>query len=129
MYSNNDNSKNISSTNKDFVSSDFSLTSHSNLKCNKINLSLILNIAQNIIEKFILPNSEFEISIDNKISKKMITTFNKYEKMESDNNLYIEDFENSDLITIFDDAYEEVLTNLYLNTYLKYIKLELKEKN
>ncbi|OUM69608.1 hypothetical protein PIROE2DRAFT_2476 [Piromyces sp. E2] len=126
-YSNNDNSNNISSTNNNSNFIDYSSSSQYNSKYNKINLSSILKMAQNIIEKFILPNSEYEISVDNKISKKVITTFNKYKEMDSNNSLFIEDFENSDLTSIFDDAYEEVLTNLYLNTYLKYIKKGLKD--
>lgn len=84
-------------------------------------------MAQDMIEKFILPNSEYEVNIDNKISKIIINTFNNYEKMYNENNLYIDDIKISEFINIFDDAYEEVLTNLYLNSYIKYIKQSLLE--
>ena len=88
---------------------------------------LLLKKAQDIIDKFILPNSEYEINIDTKISKKIINTLNNYEKKGIENSLYIEDFENSEFVNIFDEAYEEVLINLYLNSYLKYIKRGLRD--
>jgi len=85
-------------------------------------------MAQDIIDKFILPNSEYELSIDNNISNRILEIFEEYKTLEEEHFLYIDEFENSDFINIFDDAYEEVLTNLYLNTYLKYIKQVLKYK-
>jgi len=85
-------------------------------------------MAQDIIDKFILPNSEYELSIDNNISNRILEIFEEYKTLEEEHFLYIDEFENSDFINIFDDAYEEVLTNLYLNTYLKYIKQGLKYK-
>ncbi|ORX82935.1 hypothetical protein BCR32DRAFT_267320 [Anaeromyces robustus] len=97
-------------------------------KNNKNDHLILLKMAEDIIEKFILPNSEYEISLDNKITKRILNTFNKYQEMEIDKSFFIEDFENSDFVNIFDDAYEEVLTNLYLNSYLKYIKHEANNK-
>jgi len=115
------NSNNINSINSDSYLSNKNSSYRSDAKYNNDYL-ILLKMAQDIIEKFILPNSEYEISIDNKIAKRILNTFHVYERMKSENNVSIEDLKNSDFVNIFDDAYEEVLTNLYLNTYLKYIK-------
>lgn len=87
-------------------------------------------IAVDIVNKFILPNSVYTVNIDNKISRNIIDVIKQYENRnvnESINTFNTNASPNNDLTeslfeTIFDDACDEVITNLYLNCYLKYVR-------
>eukprot|EP00833_Pecoramyces_ruminatium_P010101 jgi/Orpsp1_1/1184133/evm.model.c7180000088147.1 len=100
---NSNNTKNYNNSKSTDSNNSFNNSIYNDFKCSKNDNVLLLKMAQDMIEKFILPNSEYEVNIDNKISKIIINTFNNYEKMYNENNLYIKDinkFRNFDIIYI-----------------------------
>jgi hypothetical protein len=125
---NNDSSSDFKNINTDSNYSNLNSSYNTESRYTKEDHILLLKKAQDIIDKFILPNSEYEINIDTKISKKIINTLNNYEKKGIENSLYIEDFENSEFVNIFDEAYEEVIQSLYINIYSAFVLYKRKHK-
>jgi len=76
----------------------------------------LLTEAQYIIDNFILNDSSFEVNITDKTKKTIIYNLKEIKT----NELNQQDFRNK-LKTIFDEAYEEVINSLFLNSYMNYI--------
>jgi hypothetical protein len=80
---------------------------------------IFLKEAKNIIDNFINSDSKFELNISDKVSKKIICDF----KEIKNNELQQQVFKNR-LKCLFDDAYNEVLNSLFLNSYSNYISIK-----
>ena len=77
-----------------------------------------LKEAQNIIDDFILNDSKFEINITDKSKRTIIFNF----KEIKENELQQQEFKRK-LKSLFDEAYNEVINSLFLNSYTNYIIL------
>jgi len=77
---------------------------------------VLLTEAQNIINNFILNDSKFEVNIAAKTKRAIIFNLNEIKTIE----LEQQDFKNR-LKCIFDEAYNEVINSLFLNSYTNYI--------
>ncbi len=85
---------------------------------------IFIKEAQNIIRDFILNDSKFEVNISDKAKRNIIFNFNEIRT----NELQQQDFKKR-LKSIFDDAYNEVLKSLFLNSYTNYISLKKSAQN
>ncbi|ORX85934.1 hypothetical protein BCR32DRAFT_290395 [Anaeromyces robustus] len=90
----------------------------------------IFQKANLIFSFFFTPNSDYELNVPDPIVKKIdrrLQSFNdNYTKMKS-NQLFL--FEELECEDIFDEAYDEVVQSLYLNTYSAFVKRKRKNRH
>jgi len=80
---------------------------------------ILLKEANNIMEDFILNDGKFEVNISDKVKRNIIINL----KDIKNNELQQQDFKEK-LKCLFDDAYNEVVNSLFLNSYTNYIALK-----
>jgi len=90
----------------------------------------IILIASKIYDIFISGDSVYSVNITNKTFKSVSNKINSLAGSALKSHQSIKEFYNdNDVENIFDDAYEEVIRNIFYNSYVKFMSIKKDETN
>ncbi|ORX82934.1 hypothetical protein BCR32DRAFT_157435 [Anaeromyces robustus] len=100
-----------------------------NNSVNSNNLQEVITVITKIYDIFISTQSPYAINVTGKVIKNLTRKIKVFTK-EVENKVTVQQFfENEENVEcIYDDAYNEILHNLFINSYVNYINIKKKDK-